>query len=123
MKLLKDKKIIILAFILFLFSIGYFIIVNKISYAFSNNYDLNSLYENTIETIKKCAVKYGENNLELFENEKIIYVKVQDLIDANLLIANEDGNINNPLKENVILNSNIIKIKYENGKITAEVDS
>lgn len=123
MKMIKDKKIIILAIVLTIFTIGYFVIVNKISYAFANNYDLTSVYENRIETIKKCAIAYGENNLDLFKEEKIIYVKVQDLIDNNLLAANAEGNIINPLKENETLNTNIIKIKYENDEITAEVDS
>ncbi|MBE6156925.1 MAG: hypothetical protein E7161_04175 [Firmicutes bacterium] len=123
MKISKNKTIIILIAILLVFSIGYFIIVNKISYAFSDNYDLNNLYENTIETIKKCATVYGENNLYLFEDEKIIYIKVQDLIDNNLLATNEDGVVTNPLNENTSLNSNVIKIKYEDKKISVEIDS
>lgn len=123
MKLLKDKKVIALVSILVIFTIGYFIIANKVSYAFSNSYDLNTTYENTIETIKKCAIAYGEKNLDLFEKEKIIYVKVQDLIDNNFLAANSEGKIVNPLKNNEVLNSNVIKIKYENEEITVEVDS
>jgi len=123
MNILKDKKVIMLIAILLVFTIGYFIIVNKISYAFSYDYDLNSIYNSTIETIKKCATAYAENNLDLFENEKIIYIKVQDLIDNNLLATNEDGFITNPLQENTIINSNVIKIKYEDKKITIEIDS
>lgn len=123
MKWLKDKKIVILVVILTIFSIGYFVIANKVSYAFVNNYDLTEMYQIKIETIKKCAITYAQNNLELFQDENIIYVKVQDLIDKNYLIANKDGNIINPVKENATLNGNIIKIKYENNKLTAEVDA
>jgi len=123
MKALKDRKFIILIIILTVFTIGYFIVANKISYAFSNNYDLNALYESTINTIEKSAVSYGENNLDLFKDEKTIYIKVQDLIDNNFLATNEDGIIQNPLKEKESLNSNVIKIKYENKKITVDIDS
>ncbi len=123
MKYLKDKKIISLIAILLVFTIGYFIVANKISYAFSNNYDTNESYKQTIDTIKKCAIAYGEQNKNLFENEKIIYIKVQDLIDNNLLAVDEKGNISNPLKENETLNSNVIKLKYENEVFEAEVNS
>ena len=123
MKFLKDKKIIILVTILVLFTIIYFVVVNKISYAFSNRYDLDGFYNTTMNTIKKCAIAYGEQNLELFENEKTIYIKVQDLIDNNYLVADESGVIKHPLNENETLNSNVIKLKYQNKEVTAEVHS
>ena len=122
MKIFKDKKVILLVMILMIFTIGYFIVVNKVSYAFSNNYNLETAYDNVIKTIKECAIAYGKNNSKLFEEDDIVYIKVQDLIDSNLLIANIEGNITNPLKENATLNSNIIKIKKENEKFTVEVD-
>lgn len=123
MKRVKDKKMIILAVVLLIFTISYFIIANKISYAFENNYDLNNSYNDTIDTIKKCAIAYAKENKNLFNKEKIIYIKVQDLIDNSLLVANENGDIVNPLKNSENLNSNIIKIKYEGEEFTAEVDS
>lgn len=123
MKILKDKKIIALGTILVVFTISYFIVVNKISYAFDNTYDINEFYNNTIDTIKKSAVAYGEKNIALFNENNTIYIKVQDLIDNDFLIPNENGNITNPLKENETLNSNIVKIKLENEKVSAEVDS
>jgi len=123
MKIMKDKKIIFLGIVLIVFTIGYFIIVNKISYAFSDNYNLNKSYDKTIETIKKCAIAYAETTPDLFKDEEIIYVKVQDLIDNKLLATNEDGKIINPLNKKETLNSNIIKIKNENDKIIVEVDS
>lgn len=123
MKIIKDKKIIILILTLCVFTIGYFIAVNKISYAFDNNYDAKGAYNKIIETIEKCAIAYGEKNLDLFEESKIIYIKVQDLIDSSLLLPNESGNILNPTNEKESLNANVIKLKYENKKITVEVDS
>lgn len=123
MKIIKDKKIIVLIIVLTVFTIGYFVIANQVSYAFSANYDAADTYNKTIEVIKASAIVYAENNEKLFEKENTIYVKVQDLIDNNLLAADQEGNILNPLKANASLNSNVIKIKKEDGKITVEVDS
>ena len=123
MSLLKDKKIIILVAILALFTTIYFFAINKISYAFSNDYDVNKAFSTYIDTIKQCAIAYGKANLDMFKEEKIIYIKVQDLIDNNYLIPDEKGNIVNPLNNNETLNSKIIKLKYENEKILVEVDS
>ena len=123
MKIINDKKIIFLGAILLVFTIGYFVIINKVSYAFVNNYDPNNVYDETIDIIKKSAIVYGTNNPDLFKEEDTVYKKVQDLIDANLLIPNEYGNIVNPLKEEENLNDNVIKIKKEKDKITVEVDS
>lgn len=123
MKLLSDKKFIILGAILLVFTIAYFVLVNKVSYAFTSDYNPNKVYYKTIDIIKKSAIAYGNNNLELFKEQDTIYKKVQDLIDAKLLIPNEDGNIINPLKEDETLNNNVIKIKKEKDKITVEVDS
>ena len=106
-----------------MFTIIYFVAVNKASYAFSSDYDVNDSYQSTIDTIKKCAVAYGKQNNELFKKDNIIYVKVQDLIDNNLLAANSDGKIINPLNSNENLNSNIVKIKKEKDNIEVEVDS
>ncbi|MBE5806324.1 MAG: hypothetical protein E7313_06455 [Clostridiales bacterium] len=123
MKILKDKKIISLIVVLVMFTAFYFIVVNKISYAFSDNYDEEEAYKKTIEIIEKSASKYGNDNLELFEEEQIIYVKVQDLIDNNYLVANDSGQIKNPLNVKQNLNSNIIKLKYDKEKIYVEVDA
>lgn len=123
MSLLKDKKIITLIIILVLFTLSYFIIVNKVSYAFLDNTNLNAVYDSTIKTIEKCAAAYGKQHLELFEKEKIIYIKVQDLIDSNLLATNENGNIINPLNIEENLNSKVIKIKLEQDEFFVEVDS
>ena len=123
MKIWQDKKIIALGIILMVFTIGYFIIVNKISYAFETNYNVEEEYNSTIETIKASAIAYGSNHLDLFNESDTVYIKVQDLIDNNVLIPDEEGNITNPLKTNESLNSNIVKMKYENQEVSAEVDS
>ena len=38
MKIFKDKKIIFLSIVLTIFTISYFVIANKVSYAFSYDY-------------------------------------------------------------------------------------
>ena len=123
MNLLKDKKFIVFVVFVILFTAIYYVAANKISYAFTTDYDINKAFTTTIETIKKCAVAYGKQNLDMFKEEKIIYIKVQDLIDNNFLVPDEKGNIVNPLKNNETLNSNVIKLKYENEEILVEVDS
>jgi hypothetical protein len=123
MKILKDKKIIALAIVLMVFTIVYFVVVNKISYAFSNDFNTDKDYEKVVDIIKESAIVYAEKNKGLFKEDKIIYIKVQDLIDNNLLIANANGEIVNPLNKTQNMNSNIIKIKLEDDKFIAEVDS
>ena len=122
MNVLKDKKILILGAILIVFSIGYFIIANKISYAFETGNDPDADYDSIIETIEEVATFYGKNHPELFQNETIARIKVQDLIDNNLLMTNEEGNIVDPLNKDKTLNYNGITIKSDNGEITVEVD-
>lgn len=123
MNRIKDKKIIILILILVVFTIGYFIIVNKISYAFENNYDLNNVYDSRIETITKCAEAYGKDNSENFNEEGLLYITVQTLIDNGYLVPNGEGLITNTLNSEENLNDKKIRIKSENEKISAEIYS
>lgn len=123
MKLLKDKKIIVLAFILIIFTVTYFWVANKISYSFSYDNDLNHIYDTVVDTIKKCAVEYANQNPKLFEEENVIYIKVQDLIDKHLLIPDNEGDIINPINKNDIFNSKVIKIKYDNNNYIVEIDA
>ena len=123
MNLFKDKKIISLVVVLFVFTIIYFGVVSHVSHAFSSNYNAKESYNILINTIKECSKAYVKNNTDLFKQDTIAYIKVQDLIDNDLLIANSDGNIINPLNESESLNSNIIKIKVEEEEIIVSVDS
>ena len=120
-KLLEDKKIIILVAILFIFTIAYFISINGFSYAFSTEYDTEYAYKTTVDTIKKSAITYATNNQDIFSEDKIVYMKVQDLINNNILATNSDGNVINPINGNS-LNEHLIKIKKDKDKITAELE-
>lgn len=122
MKNFKDKKIIILASVLVTFTLLYFTVVLKISYAFEETINVNDIFEMKMDTIKKCAIAYAEKNNDKFEDD-ILYIKVQDLIDSGMLVPSENGNIENPLKENETLNSNMIKIKKEGKKFVVVIDN
>lgn len=122
MKNIKDKKIIILILTLIIFTFGYFIIVNKISYAFENGIDIQKIQDKRVQVIEDCAVHYGENHNNDFNDEGILYLTVKDLIDAGYLAPNEDGNLID-ISNNEILNNKKIRIKKENDKIKAEIYS
>ncbi len=123
MKFYKDKKIIALGILISIFTISYFVIMFKYSYAFSPATDAENLYNFTIDTIKKAGEAYGENNKADFlqDNGNTIVIKVQDLIDAKLLVTNEQGNITNPLNSEDILNSKIVTIKKIDDKFEIKV--
>ena len=123
MKILKDKKVITLIAILLVFTIGYFIAVNKVSYAFTTDIDPKDSYDNLIKIVEKCARVYATKNKDVFGEEKIAYIKIQDLIDKGYIAPNSDGNITNPIKKEETLNSKIIKLKKDGEKIEVEVDS
>ncbi len=123
MNTIKDKKIIVLGAILLLFTIAYFIIVNKVSYAFDNNFDTNKLYDLTIDTIEKSAIAYGNDNLSEVEKSpnSTLYIDVQTLIDKSYLVTDSEGLIVNPLDNTKNLNAYKIKLKYENKELSAEI--
>ncbi len=123
MNLYKDKKIIALGIVLLVFTIMYFIVVNRMSYAFETENLSKDSYNSLISTIKECAKAYASHNMELFKEETTVYIKIQDLIDSNFLIPNNGENVVNPIDNTTILNSNIIKIKKEDNSFSVEVDN
>lgn len=123
MKIFKDKKVVVLAVVIFIFTVIYFVAVNKISYAFETESTDRDSYNLLITTIKECAKVYAEKHTDLFKDEMTIYIKVQDLIDADLLAPNDGTNVISPLDKSSIINSNIIKIKKEDNNYYVEVDN
>ncbi len=120
-KVLNDKKIIVLILALLIFTVGYFSIINKVSYAFTdNNQEKN--YDKLIEIIKDSAEYYGEKHKDIFKEEKIAYIKIQDLIDDTCLAADENGLVINPVN-NETLNSKVIKLKSGEKGIDVEFTS
>ena len=123
MKKIKDIKIVILAVILTVFTISYFVIANKLSYAFVVDYDVEEIYDNKISLIQKCANKYGEDHLEEFNEDGTIYITVQDLVNKGYIVSASGGIVVNPVNSKEPLNSKKIRIKNTNGKINSEIYS
>ncbi len=122
MSLVKDKKILVLGIILIVFTIIYFIIANQISYAFEPKYDVEAAYEATIETIKKSAEYYATNNPDIFAEQNVKVIKVQDLIDQQLYTPNSQGDVSDPINNEETLNEKRITIRKETDGIVVTID-
>ena len=107
--------------ILLIFTIGYFITVNKVSYAFAYNEE-QELYNSKINLITKCALIYGEQNPDLFKEKDSIYITVNDLVEAGLIEADdEDGNVKNPMSDVKVLNDLKIRLTFKNDKVNVKI--
>lgn len=121
--MLKSKNLLLYeaVAILLVFTIGYFIIANKVSYAFA--YDSTTyLYDSKIKLITKSANLYGESNLSLFKEKDTIYVTVGDLVEKGILLADDEaGNVKDPTSEVKNLNELKVRIVLKDGKINSKV--
>ncbi len=121
MEKLKDIKLLSCLAVLLVFTIGYFLMVNKISYAFENSVDLSKSHDNKIKVIEECSKKYASINDNLFNEDDTIYIKVSDLVKADLLTTNREDNVVDILNGK-ILDDNVIKIKKEQDNYIIEVN-
>lgn len=121
MEKLKDIKLLSCLAVLLVFTIGYFLMVNKISYAFENSVDLSKSHDNKIKVIEECSKKYASINDNLFKEDDTIYIKVSDLVKADLLTTNREENVVDILNGK-ILDDNVIKIKKEQDNYIIEVN-
>ncbi len=104
-----------------IFTICYFVIVNKVSYSFSGDTE-QEMYAVTINSIEKQSVVYGQNEKDLFKDKSSVYVTVEDLIKKGYYFADdEEGNVEDPRDTSKNLNDVKIKITNKNNKITAKV--
>lgn len=104
-----------------IFGIAFFIAAGSISNVFNYDYK-NDLYNMTIAAIEDQASLYGKMNPELFEEEKSIYVTIDDLAQANAVISYEDGKVLDPRDNNKKLNDIKVKItKESDDAVTAKV--
>lgn len=91
-----------------------FVAINKASYAFSDKVDAeNELLNQKVKNIETQAKRYGEENLELFEEGKTIYIRVKDLIDNNYL-ENNGYSIDENKKIELVLKDKKVKAHLEN---------
>ena len=100
MEKLKDIEPLSCLAVLLVFTIGYFLMVNKISYAFENSVDLSKSHDNKIKVIEECSKKYASINDNLFNEDDTIYIKVSDLVKNPIQIKNKSGH--NEISEKVL---------------------
>ena len=122
MKYLNNKKILTLGIILLVFTISYFIVVNKISYAFVIDYDTDFYYQQVENVIKQSAISYAKEHFDEF-NDGVEYVTVQKLIDLGYIIPDENGNIKDPTKENATFNNRQVYIKQIDNDFEVKLES
>lgn len=121
--MMKTKNLIVyeIASILLVFTIVYFISVNKVSYAFSYD-DVKELQESKVKLINSSAKLYGEINCDLFEESDTIYVTVNDLVANGYLLPDDDkGNVKDPSGDVKLLNDTRIRITNKDGKIDVKI--
>ena len=104
--------IVELAIVLGVFGIAFLVAAGSISNVFNFDYK-NDLYNMTIAAIEDQAVIYGKLNPELFTEDDVIYVTIDDLAKANAIVSYEDGKVIDPRDSSRDLNSLKVKISKE----------
>lgn len=116
----KNKYLYITIGILIIFTIVYFVSANRISYSFV--YDAKeSSYEAKLNYINIAAKTYATKNPDLFKEKDILYLSVNDLIEAKYLLADEDGNLKDPRSEVKTLNDLKLRITKNNDTFEVKV--
>ncbi len=117
----KNTMLYILFGVLFVYTVFYFAVANNISHAFEYD-EYQEEYNMKIDFIKSMSSIYAKNNSELFDEENVIYITVQDLVDNGLIDAdNDNGDVKDPTSEVKTLNDLKIRITNKDGKVTSKV--
>lgn len=109
-----------LIIVLAIFTVGYFTLANMFSYDFDVNYE-DDLYDLKIASIEKNAAIYAEEHEELFAESSDVYMTVEELALANVIISNTEGVVDDPRNNEDNLNDLRVKITNKDDVITAEV--
>lgn len=110
-----------MAGILLVFTIVYFVVATKMSYAFTYDED-KERYDSKISSIIDSAKSYAEKNPDLFADTDTIYVTVNELIEKQAIIPDDtEGNVKDPSNENNNLNSLKIRLTYKDDVYDAVV--
>lgn len=120
---MNNKNIILYEIIgvLLTFTVIYFLLVNKASYAFVYN-EADVLYNNKMKLIEKSAQLYASQNMDTLKKDETIYVTVNDLVSGGYMIADDkDGNVTNPKSDVKNLNETKIKITYKNEQLETKI--
>ena len=116
----KNKVISICLFgVIGIFTIMFFVLTNKASYAFNTDYE-TELYNIKINSIEQQAKTYGESNKDLFKENKDAYITVDDLAKLGFMIT-DNGKVIDPRNEEKNLNNIKIRLTYKNDDVTAKV--
>ncbi len=120
---MNNKNIILYEIIgvLLTFTVIYFLLVNKASYAFVYN-EADVLYNNKMKLIEKSAQLYASQNMDTLKKDETIYVTVNDLVSGGYMVADDkDGNVTNPKSDVKNLNETKIKITYKNEQLETKI--
>ena len=80
MKQIKNLPLYLSIFVIVIFSVFYFVSVNKYSYAFSYD-EVKEASIHQERLIKKCAEIYADSNKNLFDGKETIYITIDDLVE------------------------------------------
>ena len=117
---LKNIYLYIALGIIAIFTLFYFITVNKISYAFSNNGE-TEVYNTVIKLINSSAKLYANSESDLFKDEKTIYITVDELIEKGFLMTDYDDKLFDPRDNSKTLNDLKIRITKNGDEIVTKV--
>ena len=117
----KNTMLYMLFGVLFVFTIFYFTTANNISHAFEYD-EQQEKYNIKINLIKSMSDVYAKKNTEIFDEDNVVYITVQDLVDSELIDPdNDNGDVKDPTSEVKILNDLKIRLTNKDGKITSKV--
>ena len=91
-----------------------FITINKTAYAFNNN--TNKYEDEMIALIENEATNYAMDNLDIFNDEDIAYIVVNDLVENNYMFGNSEGLLVHPSEPDKNYNENKVKLEYDKNK-------
>ena len=109
-----------LVIVIAVFTVGYFLVANTLSYNFDVDYE-EDLYNLKIASIEEQAAIYAEGHTDMFVESNDVYMTVEELAMNNAIISTSDGVVADPRASENTLNDLRVKITNEDEKITAEV--
>lgn len=116
----KGYTVVELLVLIGVFTIGYFIAANMLSYNFDVDYE-DDLYDLKIASIEEQAIVYASVHQELFAESDDVYMTVLDLALENVIVSNKEGVVVDPRDSDATLNDLRVKITNKDDEITAEV--
>lgn len=118
---MKNKNgytIIELVIVLAVVGVFGFALLNKASYAFSDNAKAEeNLLAQKVKNIEMQAEKYGEDHQELFEENNTAYIRVSDLIKAGYIRSQESNDVVVSINDN-----KKIELKLKDDKVIAKLE-